>query len=156
MKKMFLGIVILGVFSSCTQVAGWFGKNSDSTNLHSDSSSYAAYARDESITAANAYSDLFLDSNAIESFIQKEKLNDSSATALRNFYKVRNYQYAWFTSSGPTEQARGLWSLYESEADSSSKDTAKTLEERMDTVLQHDSTTIAKNDSSFVQTELAL
>jgi len=156
MKKMFLGIVILGVLSSCTQVAGWFGNNTDSTGAHSDSSSYAAYARDESITEANAYSDLFLDSNAVESFIQKQKLDDSSATALRNFYRVRNYQYAWFTTSGPSEQARGLWSLYASEGDSASKDPARGVEERMDTLLQQDSITIARNDSSFVQTELTL
>jgi L,D-transpeptidase YcbB len=157
MKNTMIGVAILVVFNSCTQVAGWFGKNSDSTSgKNSDSSSYAAYARDESITEANAYSDLFLDSNAVETYIQKEKLNDSSANAMRNFYKVRNYQYAWFTSGGPTEQARGLWSLYASEGDSSSKDPAKGLDKRMDTLLQHDSITIAKNDSSFVQTELTL
>lgn len=157
MKKIFFGIVVVVTFNSCTQVAGWFGTNSDSTSgKHADSSSYAAYSRDESITAANAYSDLFLDSNAVESFIQKEKLNDSSATAMRNFYKVRNYQYAWFSSNGPTEQARGLWSLYASEGDSSSKDPAKDLDKRMDTLLQHDSITINKNDSSFVETELTL
>jgi murein L,D-transpeptidase YcbB/YkuD len=138
-------------------VAGWFGNNSDSTSgMHADSSSYAAYARDLSITEANAYSDLFLDSNAVESFIQKEKLNDSSATSLRNFYRVRNYQYAWFTSDGPTEQARGLWGLYASGKDSSSNDPANDIKDRMDTLLQHDSITVAKNDSSFVQTELAL
>ena len=145
------------VFNSCTQVAGWFGNNSDSTSgMHADSSSYAAYARDLSITEANAYSDLFLDSNAVESFIQKEKLNDSSATSLRNFYRVRNYQYAWFTSDGPTEQARGLWGLYASGKDSSSNDPANDIKDRMDTLLQHDSIRVAKNDSSFVQTELAL
>ncbi|HTM92426.1 MAG TPA: hypothetical protein VL095_08410, partial [Flavisolibacter sp.] len=99
MKKILIGIVVVITFNSCTQVAGWFGSNSDSTSgMHADSSSYAAYARDMSITEANAYSDLFLDSNAVDSFIQKEKLDDSSATALRNFYRIRNYQYAWFTS----------------------------------------------------------
>jgi murein L,D-transpeptidase YcbB/YkuD len=157
MKKIFWGIAILVVFNSCTQVAGWFGNNSDSTSgMHADSSAYAAYARDMSITEANAYSDLFLDSNAVDSFIQKEKLDDSSATALRNFYRVRNYQYAWFTSDGPTEQARGLWSLYASKKDSSSKEPANQIKDRMDTLLQHDSITVAKNDSSFVQTELTL
>ncbi|MBO9684183.1 MAG: L,D-transpeptidase family protein [Flavisolibacter sp.] len=157
MKKIFWGTAILVVFSSCTQVAGWFGHNSDSTSgMHADSSAYAAYARDMSITAANAYSDLFLDSNAVDSFIQKEKLDDSSATALRNFYRVRNYQYAWFTSDGPTEQARGLWSLYASKKDSLSKEPANQIKDRMDTLLQHDSITVAKNDSSFVQTELTL
>jgi murein L,D-transpeptidase YcbB/YkuD len=157
MKKMMIGIVALVVLNSCTQVAGWFGTNKDSTSgKNLDSSSYAAYARDESITQANAYSDLFLDSNAVEAFIQKEKLSDSSANAMRSFYKVRNYEYAWFNSNGPTEQARGLWSLYASEKDSSSKDPAKNLSERMDTLLQRDSITVDKNDSSFVQTELAL
>jgi L,D-transpeptidase YcbB len=157
MKKIFWGIVILVVFNSCTQVAGWFGNNSDSTTgMHADSSSYAAYARDLSITEANAYSDLFLDSNAVESFIQKEKLNDSSATSLRNFYRIRNYQYAWFTSDGPTEQARGLWGLYAGGKDSSAKEPANNIKDRMDTLLQHDSITVAKNDSSFVQTELTL
>ena len=155
MKKIFLGIAAAAVFSSCTQVAGWFGKNSDSTKLNSDSS-YAGYARDESITEANAYSDLFLDSNSVESYIQKQKLDDSSAVVMRNFYRVRNYQYAWFTSTGPTEQARGLWSLYAGKGDSASKDQAKGLDKKMDTLLQHDSITIAKNDSSFVQTELTL
>lgn len=152
-----IGIVALVVFNSCTQVAGWFDKNSDSTSgAHSDSSSYAAYTRDESITQANAYSDLFLDSNAVESFIQKEKLADSSANAMRNFYKLRNYEFAWFNSAGPTEQARGLWSLYASKKDSSSKDPSKNLSERMDTLLQRDSITVDKNDSSFTKTELAL
>jgi murein L,D-transpeptidase YcbB/YkuD len=157
MKRIIFGIAILGVLNSCTQVAGWFGTNSDSTGArHVDSSSYAAYARDESITTANAYSDLFLDSNAVEAYIQKEKLGDSSATEMRNFYKVRNFQYAWFTSDGPTEQARGLWGLYASEVEGSSKDTAQDLNKRMDTLLQHDSIKLDKNDSSFVQTELTL
>ena len=157
MKKISIGIVTVIIFYSCTQVAGWFGKNSDSTSgANTDSSSYAAYARDESITQSNAYSDLFLDSNAVESFIQKEKLPDSSAVAMRNFYRVRNYEYAWFNTNGPTEQARGLWSLYANEKDSSSKDPAKKLSERMDTLLQHDSITVDKNDSSFVHTELTL
>jgi len=154
---MLIGIVALVVFNSCTQVAGWFGKNSDSTSgKNADSSSYAAYARDESITQANAYSDLFLDSNAVESFIQKEKLADSSANAIRSFYRVRNYEYAWFNSNGPTEQARGLWGLYARAKDSALKDSEKSLNERMDTLLQRDSITVDKNDSSFAKTELTL
>jgi murein L,D-transpeptidase YcbB/YkuD len=157
MKNMLIGIVALVVFNSCTQVAGWFGKNSDSTSgKNADSSSYAAYARDESITQANAYSDLFLDSNAVESFIQKEKLADSSANAIRSFYRVRNYEYAWFNSNGPTEQARGLWGLYARAKDSALKDSEKSLNERMDTLLQRDSITVDKNDSSFAKTELTL
>lgn len=156
MKRTIFGIAILGVLSSCTQVAGWFGTNSDSTKIHADSASYAAYARDESITTANAYSDLFLDSNAVESFILRRKLDDSSANTMRSFYRVRNYQYAWFSSTGPTEQARGLWSLQARRTDSATTDSLGKLRDRMDTLLQRDSITVNNNDSSFVQTELAL
>ena len=156
MKRTIFGIAILGVLSSCTQVAGWFGTNSDSTKIHADSASYAAYARDESITMANAYSDLFLDSNAVESFILRRKLDDSSANTMRSFYRVRNYQYAWFSSTGPTEQARGLWSLQARRTDSATTDSLGKLRDRMDTLLQRDSITVNNNDSSFVQTELAL
>lgn len=156
MKRTIFGIAILGVLSSCTQVAGWFGTNSDSTKIHADSASYAAYARDKSITTANAYSDLFLDSNAVESFILRRKLDDSSANTMRSFYRVRNYQYAWFSSTGPTEQARGLWSLQARRTDSATTDSLGKLRDRMDTLLQRDSITVNNNDSSFVQTELAL
>ncbi|MGN6163154.1 MAG: peptidoglycan-binding protein, partial [Flavisolibacter sp.] len=152
MKQMMLAIAAACLLSSCTQVAGWFGSNDDSTKTISDSSAYAALARDESITEANAYSDLFLDSAAIKNFVRKEKLSDSAAKALRNFYLVRNYEYAWFTSSGLTEQAKGVWNLYSED----SAHTNKKLKEHVDSLVQNDSLTIVKGDSSFVQTELAL
>src|SRR5688500_19505905 len=57
-------------------------------------------SRDITITSANSYSDLFLDSVALENYIAKQKVNDSSARGLRNFYNVRNYQFAWFNSEG--------------------------------------------------------
>jgi murein L,D-transpeptidase YcbB/YkuD len=152
MKQM-MTIIAAVCLSSCTQIAGWFGSNEDSTkNVVSHSSSYAAWARDESITEANSYSDLFLDSAAIENYIQKEKLNDSAARALHNFYLIRNYQYAWFTSGGLTEQARGVWNLYSE--DSAHAD--KKLKQHVDSLIQNDSLTIVKGDSSFAQTELAL
>lgn len=154
MKKVVIAAVIgCLVTTSCTQVAGWFGSDKDSTGGEAvDSSSYSAFARDESITEANAYSDLFLDSASIENYIQNEKLSDSAARAMRNFYLIRNYQYAWFTTGGMTEQGRAVWNLYE--ADSVRAD--KNLEEQVDTLLQNDSLTIDKGDSSFVRTELAL
>ena len=154
MKNVIIAAVIgCLVTTSCTQVAGWFGSDKDSTSGEAvDSSSYSAFARDESITEANAYSDLFLDSASVEKYIQNEKLSDSAARALRNFYLIRNYQYAWFTTGGMTEQGKAVWNLYTE--DSARAD--KNLEQQMDTLLQNDSVTIAKGDSSFVRTELAL
>ncbi|HJW17122.1 MAG TPA: L,D-transpeptidase family protein, partial [Flavisolibacter sp.] len=152
MKKMMVVIVAAVLVSSCTQVAGWFGNNTDSTSgKQIDSSSYAAY-RDVSITEANAYSDLFLDSAAIESYIQKEKLSDSAAREMRNFYLVRNFQYAWFTTHGMTEQARAMWNLYAGDSSNANK----SLKTHIDSLMQNDSLQLNRGDSSFAKTELDL
>ena len=149
---MMVVIVAAVLVSSCTQVAGWFGNTTDSTSQkQTDSSSYAAF-RDESITEANAYSDLFLDSAAVESYIQKEKLNDSAARGLRNFYLVRNFQYAWFTTHGMTEQARAMWNLYAGDSSNASQK----LKTHIDSLMQNDSLQLNRGDSSFAHTELDL
>ncbi|MGZ3898103.1 MAG: L,D-transpeptidase family protein [Flavisolibacter sp.] len=142
------------ILASCTQVAGWFGSNRDSTRQVTDSSSisHAAWARDESITPANSYSDLFLDSAAVENYISREKLPDTLANDLRHFYLSRNYQYAWFTSGGLTEQARGLWNVYPH--DSAGRDRA--LDRHVDSLVQNDSLSIDRGDTSYVATELSL
>ena len=154
MKRLMIAAVIgCLVTTSCTQVAGWFGSAPDSAKGEAvDSSSYAAWARDETITESNAYSDLFLDSTSLENYIEKEKLNDSSARAIRNFYLVRNYQYAWFTSNGMTEQGRGLWNLRPQDSATFNNK----FKEHMDSVVQNDSLTIMRGDTSFVETELDL
>ena len=67
--------------------------------------------RDLSVTASNSYSDLFLDTVALQNFIKQNKIADSIARRLKSFYNTRNYQFAWFSSDGLTEQARGFWNL---------------------------------------------
>ncbi|HET7898961.1 MAG TPA: hypothetical protein VFL47_14850, partial [Flavisolibacter sp.] len=69
--------------------------------------------RDYSINKTNSYSDLFFDSSAMEKFIASKQLPDSIARRMRSFYNTRNYQFAWFTSQGLTEQARGFWNLHD-------------------------------------------
>ncbi len=56
--------------------------------------------RDTTITPANAYSEIFLDSISLEDFIAKEVNTDSIALYMRNFYNSRNYNFAWFDDSG--------------------------------------------------------
>lgn len=154
MKHVMIAAVIgCLVTTSCNQVAGWFGTNSDSASGQElDSSSYAAFVRDESITQANAYSDLFLDSTSLEKYIQDKKVDNENARALRNFYLVRNYQYAWFTTNGLTEQGRGLWNLSSADSIAAHKD----FKNHMDSLVENDSLTIPNGDTSFVQTELSL
>lgn len=154
MKNLVIAAMILISATSCNGVGSWFGDNTDSASVANtvDSSFNTVWLRDESITAANAYSDLFLDSAAVDSFIIKEKLNDTAAGKLRNFYKVRNYQYAWFTTNGLTEQGQGFWGLHSSNTDTKKEG----LGAMMDTIIQKDSLIISQSDSAFTKTELQL
>ena len=154
MRKIILGMAAVGFLSSCQQVAGWFGAgdNTDSTQqtMTSESVNKAKMLRDESITRENAYSDLFLDSAALENYIRKEKMPADRADRMREFYIVRNNQFAWFTSDGPTEQARGLWGLYASEEKKDGQAPAARIEKRMDSLLTGDTLFYVPADTSAV------
>lgn len=160
MKKMLIGIAAISLLASCTQVGGWFGSNEDADstqhNLKSEALYKAKLTRDESITKENAYSDLFLDSAALENYIKKENLPNDRADRMREFYLVRNNQFAWFTSDGLTEQARGLWSLradeLETEKDAGSRAVAKT----MDSLLTSSSTSAASETDAAAITKKLL
>jgi L,D-transpeptidase YcbB len=156
MKNKWL-IAVLGLgLCSCQNL---FKNEATSTTEDSTvSRTLAIVPRDKSITAQNAYTDIFLDSAAVEAYIQKGKLSDSTARGMRNFYNTRNFQYAWFSSTGLTEQGRGFWNLYDyslAKNDQRLKGN-DSLVKRMDTLLNEDTVMVAANDSSFAHTELAL
>ena len=114
--------------------------------------------RDESITRENAYSDLFTDSAAIERFIAREQVPDSMARRIRSFYNARNFQFAWFTSSGLTEQARGFWNLHDYHT-TYNHDTVlhdKALQKKMDALTAAESLSISESDSSILRTEITM
>lgn len=110
--------------------------------------------RDLSITKVNAYSDLFLDSTAVEGFIAEQKLNDTVSTGIRNFYNTRNYQYAWFASDGLTEQALAFRNLYDYTKDSGT--THKKLDRKLENLMAHDSLRVNDGDADIRKTELLL
>lgn len=114
--------------------------------------------RDVSISAANAYTNLFLDSMAMENFLTEKNITGGLARRIRSFYNARNYQYAWFSNDGLTEQARGFWNLHDYvttyDADSSLKDA--TLQKKMDDLITEEELTIGASDKSFLNTELML
>lgn len=114
--------------------------------------------RDHSITKANAYNDLFLDSTAVESFIAQKKIPDSLARRIRSFYNARNYQFAWFSSDGLTEQARGFWNLHDYHT-TYNRDTVlqdKALQKKMDNLTAEEKLSVSAADKSFINTEIAL
>lgn len=158
MKKMMISIAALSLLGSCSQIGGTSNGDDDSTKktLQTESVYKAKVIRDESITRENSYSDLFLDSNAIENYIIKEAVAGDNANQIRDFYIARNNQAAWFTSAGVTEQGRGLWSLYSSQSGQSKVDPGKAIKTKMDSLLLNDSIFVSATDTSFLRTEIAL
>src|SRR5690554_2464549 len=73
--------------------------------------------RDTSITPANAFTNLFLDSSLVAEYIEKEQLEDSVSQLLLNFYNSRNFQLAWFTEDGVAEQTQAFFTLHQQYVD---------------------------------------
>jgi len=108
--------------------------------------------RNESITPANSYSDLFVDSSILENYIQRHKLSTADAQGIRSFYNYRNFQFAWFSSEGLTEELKGFWNLQDR-----SPAADKTLRNKMDTLLLNsDTLTFSRFDTTILNTEIAL
>jgi len=155
MKTIFFLLISCTLIISCNENAGTRASamNNDSTNSTKNISS-----RDRSITSSNSYSDLFLDTSMVENFLKEKKVPDSIASRIRSFYNTRNYQYAWFSSDGLTEQARGFWNLHDYvttyDVDTSLKN--KSLQKRMDNLIAEDTLVVSAKDRSFVNTELML
>src|SRR5690606_18153225 len=101
--------------------------------------------RDTTITKATAYSSLNLDSALLEKYILTNNLPTSTAEEMRNFYKSRNYHFAWFSPDGPTEQARAFYNLHDTyiKADMDTSEYDLKLDSTMKKLL---------NDNSFVLT----
>lgn len=142
---------------------GLFACNSDDGdgeggNGESEKEKKRISSRDYSITKENSYSDLFLDSLAMEKFIVDRKVPDSIRRRMRSFYNTRNFQYAWFSSDGLTEQAKGFWNLHDYHTtyahDTSLHD--KKLQRRMDDLIFEPNFTVSSSNAGYLQTELQL
>ena len=77
-------------------------------NQRERNSSGDVVPRDTSISKSNSISKLFLDSSTIESFFKAESIHDSLAKRMRDFYRQRNYQYAWIYEDGLADYATGF------------------------------------------------
>lgn len=67
--------------------------------------------RDTSINVLTSFNNLFLDSSVLEQFLHSNNAYKKYGNQFIDFYKQRNYQYAWFDSSGVGEQAHGFMNL---------------------------------------------
>ncbi|MEO9020587.1 MAG: L,D-transpeptidase family protein [Ginsengibacter sp.] len=112
--------------------------------------------RDTTITKANAYSSLELDSLSLENYISKNDLKSSMAEKMRDFYKNRNYHFAWFSTDGLTEQAQAFYNLHNTyvKADMDSSKYDKKLDTTMEKLLNDDNFILTPQ--AVTQTELNL
>lgn len=115
--------------------------------------------RDYSISKENAYNNMFLDSIAMEKYIAAGQLADKKiANRMRSFYNARNYQYAWFSPTGLTEQARFFWNQYDY-AVNHLKDTSmanSAFFKQASQYMNQEKVTVSKTDAGILQTEFGL
>lgn len=155
--KLFLiySMVLAGLCTSCNTLES---KSNNDTGEAGQPAAKKISKRDRSITPANSYSDLFLDSAAVEAFLAQQKVPDSISRRVRSFYNARNYQAAWFSSDGLTEQARAFWNLLDYHT-TYNHDTVlhdKALEKRMKKLTAIDTLRVRSADKGFTNTELTL
>lgn len=153
MNNIFFLIIGCALIVSCNDDAAMHTRA-----IHTDSTTKNVSSRDRSITPSNSYSDLFFDSTMLEKYFEEKKVPDSIASRIRSFYNTRDYEYAWFSSDGLTEQARGFWNLHDYvttyDVDTSLKN--KALQKRMDNLIAQDTLSVSAKDKSFLNTELTL
>lgn len=149
MKNFFLYTVLISsLFAACQNNGNSQNESDEKKNISK---------RDYSINKSNSYSDLFLDSSAVEKFITSKKIPDSLARRIRSFYNTRNYQFAWFSSDGMNEQTYAFWNLHDYvttyDNDTSLKD--KKLQKKMDALVAEESLSPTAS-ADYINTELTL
>jgi murein L,D-transpeptidase YcbB/YkuD len=74
-------------------------------------------AADTTITVHTSFNNLFLDSIQLENFLTKHNEFKPFEQQYLEFYKQRNYEYAWFDTSGLAEQSHNFINLLSSSID---------------------------------------
>ncbi len=155
MKHFFIYLTLISTLFTACQDAGSAGDNGDSENEKEEKKNISK--RNYFINKENSYSTLFMDSTAMEKYIAEKQIPDSLSRRMRSFYNTRNFQFAWFSSDGLTEQARAFWNLHDYvttyDRDTSLKD--KALQKKMDALIAEEKLS-ASASPNFIETELTL
>lgn len=70
--------------------------------------------RDTTINKVTSFNNLFFDSSHVDQFLTRNPQYAAFEDQFRDFYSHRNYQYAWFDTSGLGEQANNFLNLQNS------------------------------------------
>ena len=112
-----------------------------------------AMSNDSNSSQIGPLADPSFDSASLQRIIILNRYSDTFANRLKDFYRQRNYQYAWFAGAGLAEQAANFWNA-QSNYLSYTKDSSlynPSLQELLDTV----TTTTLLDDSIKLKTEIA-
>ena len=60
---------------------------------------------------ASSFTELFIDTTALERYVQARSMQDTLVTKMQSFYNRRNYQFAWFFPDGMAEFVHTFLSL---------------------------------------------
>ncbi len=92
--------------------------------------------RDFSINKVTSYNNLFLDSSSIDTFIAYHPEYASFSNEYKSFYIQRNFEFAWFDSTGLSEQAHNFFNLQNNYINSNSDSSVynKTLSQLFDSL----------------------
>lgn len=165
-KKVLLPALAISLITSCNNTAKEEKKEPEQPETEDVDAPEEKSAKDKKITdrdysinKENAYNSIFLDSLAMESYIENRQLADKKiAGRIRSFYNARNYQYAWFSPSGLTEQARFFWNQYDY-AVTHLKDTTlvnSSFYKKAESYMNQEKVTFNSKDSGMLHTEFGL
>jgi murein L,D-transpeptidase YcbB/YkuD len=94
----------------------------------------------------------------MERYISRRNIDDKKiARRIRSFYNARNYQYAWFSSDGITEQTRFFWNQYDYAVNHQKDSTLKNDDffKRAEKLVNQENPAFRQNDSTQLDLEFA-
>src|ERR1035437_3176835 len=138
-KKYFILILIPLIF--------WYSCKNKKTHLNT---------RDTTVNEITSFNNLFLDSAQLEDFLKTHPEFKTFENQYLDFYKQRNYEYAWFDSTGIAEQSHNFINLLSTTIDELQDSSLynKKLMDLYDT-FESDTTHVARK-KDVLQTELLL
>src|SRR4051794_2582370 len=158
MKRLILYALAASLFAACHNNNNKNDGNNDNDEQAEKAPEKKTSKRDYSINNSNSYTDIFLDSVTVENYIASKKLNDTISRRIRSFYNTRNYQFAWFSGDGPTEQGRSFWNLHQYYTTYGGDTTLndKALRKKVNYIMSEEAIKISATDKSMVNNEITL
>ncbi|MGF7232713.1 MAG: hypothetical protein ACQR30_15230, partial [Arachidicoccus sp.] len=115
-------------------------------------------AIDTSITPKTSYNNLFLDSADIHAFIERDTIYKDFETMYIDFYRQRNFEFAWFDTSGLIEQAGNFVNLLNNDTASVQDSENRASDKKLQLILENYKRGTAHNKSQkdIINAELTL